>query len=107
MINMWMDVVVDLANIWEKCAIDYFMQALGKSVTSLPGALDFVTNFMFRLFDDGEVELYTALDTALIAQDKAGVGLYIGIFLKRLFVLEIPAETESLFNDLIESVRSD
>lgn len=54
-ISAWMDVIVSLTDLWERCAIDYFLQALGRGVQSLSGALDLVTNFMFRLFDNGEV----------------------------------------------------
>ena len=54
-ISAYMDSVVEMTNIFNECDIDYFLMAFGTCVTSLSGALDLVTNFMFRLFSETEV----------------------------------------------------
>ena len=92
----YMDILILMTDLFNKCDLNYFMQAFAKPVTSFAGALDLGTNFMFRLFTTDDAAIYTALDTAVTAQDRENVGLNFGIFVKLLFATELPPNTEPI-----------
>ena len=87
---LYMDITVLFTNLWNYCKFDYYMQKVGTSLTSLSGALDLFTNFMFRYLSTDDTQLYSDLSDGLDAEDRAIVGLQMGKFMKLLFVTEIP-----------------
>ena len=75
----YMDIMVSITNIYNECDLDYFMQAIGTSFTTVSGFLNFLTNFFFfRFLFDNDAVLMTQLSTAIVNEDKNGVGLYFG-----------------------------
>ena len=54
------DVIIDSVEVWENCKIDYQMLAFGKSVTSVSGALNTLTGFLWRQFStqQSDIDLY-------------------------------------------------
>ena len=106
-ITMYMDVVVNVTDVYNRCSIDYFFEKFGKSLTSLSGFLDLLTNFFWRFFGDSDQQLYKDISNGIDNGDGAAVGLNMGKFLKILTVTEIPAITEALSTQKIISVHSD
>lgn len=80
--TMYADVIVIVTNMYIDCDIDYLLQKIGKSLTSLSGALDLLTNFLFRFFGSDDQALYTSLSTAIDADDRATIGLNMGQWTK-------------------------
>ena len=104
---MYTDLTVLMTNMYIDCDIDYLMMKIGKAVVSLSGALDILTNFLFRFFGTDDAQLYTDLSTAIDAADGALVGLNMGRFIKLFLASEIPSVTESVPTDVYISVRMD
>ena len=77
-ITQYMDMPVLMTDLWNKCDIDYIFQKIGKAFSSLSGALDLITNFMFRFFSTDDVVLYTNLSQAVDDDKREDAGLYFG-----------------------------
>ena len=105
--TMYADVVVIATNMYIDCDIDYLMQKIGKSLTSLSGFLDLLTNFLFRFFGSDDQDLYIGLSTAIDESDIPTVGLRMGQFIKKFFVTEIPSVTTAIPTQRYETVRID
>ena len=105
LITRYMDIPVLMTNLYNKCSIDYFMQRFGSVLSSLSGALDLVTNFLFRFFDTKDTQLYKDLSNGIDNNDRNAVGLAVGNFMKILFVVEIPLDHVNDESRTYESVR--
>ena len=107
MVTLYLDITVLMTNLYIDCDIDYFMQRVGKSVVSLSGFLDLMTNFLFRFFGTDDTGLYTDLSTAIDAVDAPAVGLNMGRFVKIFLAESIPSQTVSILTERYETVRVD
>ena len=61
-INYVADIIVDTSAVWGDCKIEYFMLSMGKTVTSVSGFLNTLTNYFWRQFST------TAADQAIYSE---------------------------------------
>ena len=89
----WLDSFVLMTNLYNDCALDYYVQSFGNFTNSISGIINLFTNLMFRFFSSDDETIFTNMSTAVNADNLNDTGLYFGQFMKVLFVAEIPVET--------------
>ena len=89
MITSYLDLLTEMTHMYNKCQLDYIMQAWGPIFTSLPGALGFLMSFLSVLIEDTETANYTAMSAAAYNKDVGKAGETFGIFFMRLYGIEL------------------
>ena len=100
------DVIIDSVEVYENCKVDYQMLSFGKSVTSVSGALNTLTSFLWRQFstEQSDMDLYKKISQAVTDKDPINAGSGFGQFWALLFMAEIPSKNGA--NDNYEIVAS-
>ena len=90
---MGVDMLVELTNTYNKCDLDYYMQAFAPILTSLSGFLSFGTSLISIVISDGEVYVYEGLSSAAYNQDPGNAGKFAGLWCKHLFGVDLQDAT--------------
>ena len=89
------NVMVYATNVYQFCAIDYYMIAVAKSVSSVSGASSQLINLFYRFFNEADEANYYKLSVALGDDDYENAGQAFGVFVGDLLAVEIPESTET------------
>ena len=91
--NKFIDIGIEFTDVWGACSIDYFVLSLGRSVTSVSGALNTGINIFFRLYsnDAEDTAIYTAMSNAVTDNDAAAAGAAFGHWWVAFLMTDIPA----------------
>ncbi len=89
------DVVVDSVDLYALCNAKDYMLALGKSVTSVNGAIQLTVSTLYRLFGTDDAANYETLSNAVTATDIPTAGTSFAFFIKGLLQTELPTETDA------------
>ena len=86
------DVVIDSVEIFSNCKLENQLLSVGKTVTSVSGALNTVTNFFWRNFStqQSDKDLYSKISTAATNVDAINGGAGFGEFMRLLLMTDIP-----------------
>lgn len=89
MITSYLDIVVEMTNLWNYCELDYITQAFGLFSTSLSGFLGFCTSLLSVAIVEDQVTNYQAMSLAAYTHDPAAAGVYLGLWFKALMGVEL------------------
>ena len=89
MITAYLDIIVMMTNMWNKCELDYIFQAYGGFFMSLSGFLGFGTSLLTVAIMDDQVPNYQGMSAAAYGNDPAAAGKYIGLWFKALSGVEL------------------
>ena len=70
----YMDLMVELTNLYNQCDLDYYMQAFAPIMTSLSGFLWFGTSLISIVISDGEVFVYKGMSQAALERNPSNAG---------------------------------
>ena len=113
-VSKYGDIVVKSFDVYNACRFEYYLQSLGKQMTTVTGAVGLVTNiagiFLSQWAADYEEETtamelsnvnvnspaatyirFRDLDSALYRHDPAKIGEFIGTVLFKLISVELPS----------------
>ena len=93
MTTQYLDLVVEITNVYNQCNLDYIMQAFGPWFTSLSGFLGALTSILEVIVDANEVPVYTGISAAVYAGDQANAGLWTGLWFKHAINVELQDTT--------------
>ena len=88
-----MDLAVEITNTYQKCQLDYYMQAFAPCVTSLSGFLSFGTSLITVLISSEYVSVYEGMSLAAYEEDHSNAGKYIAEWFKSLFDVQLEDAT--------------
>lgn len=100
-VEKYMAIYVKAADVYNQCDLDYYMIAIGDSLTTVSGFANFSVNFLWRWL--AEDDLYDDLADGLAAKDFREVGRDMGTFIKILTAAEIPDADLDLGYSFIEN----
>mgnify|MGYP000459929889 CR=1 FL=1 len=94
----YMNLVVAATNVYNFCAVDYYLISISTSVSSVSGGSNQLVNLLYRFFDPAEEATYLQLSTATsktspVESDYTSAGEAFGSFTKNLLAVEIPDST--------------
>lgn len=89
MVTSYLDIVVELTNLWNYCELDYIWQAFGMLSTSLSGFLGFSTSLLTVAIMQDQVSNYKGMSAAAYNSDPAAAGQYLGLWFKALMGVEL------------------
>ena len=89
MATQYMDIGVEMTNVYNKCDFDYYMMAFGPVLTSLTGFLGFFTSLIEVIISDEEVAVYLAMSQAAYNREESNAGKQFGLWFKHLWDIEM------------------
>ena len=93
MVTQYLDLVVEITNVYNQCKIDYIMQAIGPWFTSLSGFLGALTSMLEVIISEDEVPTYTGISAAVYAGNQGSAGNWLGIWFKHAINVELQDTT--------------
>ncbi len=87
------DIIMQAVDVYSGCRLDYYMLSLGRTTTSVSGALNTGVNLAWRglVVPEEDAEIYRQISTAVTNMDKAAAGDGFGQFLAALLMTETPS----------------
>ena len=85
----YMDLAVEMVNLYNLCDLDYYMMAFAPPLTALSGFLSFLVSALEIVFSEDEVPIYVGISKAAFDRDQAQMGNYFGKWFGHLFPIEL------------------
>lgn len=85
----WLDILVELTNLYNECQLDYYMQAWAPMFTSLSGFLGIFTSLWIVIIDEKEVPNYYGMSQAAFNRQPANAGKFFGLWCRDLWGVEL------------------
>ena len=85
MVTAYMDVTVEVTNIYNKCELEYFMQKFAPPFTTLSGFLGFTSSLIEIIISADIVDIYKGISLAVYTDDLPNAGKWFGTWFIGLF----------------------